>query len=289
MASSIAIQEVAAITPQPAASASVPYPQILDGGVAFLTGAAGGIGAATALAYAHSGAAAVYLTDLASTLTELKALAAKCVAEASRPGFEVEIEAMDVTKEEEIDSVVANAAKRFGRIDYAVNVAGVSEFVPCGIADITTAAFDTVFATNVRGLAFCMRAQTRQMRTQPPTPERGSIINMSSIAGHTVIGPLPAYGASKHAVIGLTRYAAAAHADDLIRVNSVSPGFVDTPLVQRLPPPFLEAVTNAPVLKRLARPEEVAATVVWLSSARFAGFVTGKDWLLDGGLVNNKI
>ena len=70
----------------------------------------------------------MYLTDLASTLTELKALAEKCVAEASRPGFEAEIEALDVTKEEEIDSVVANAAKRFGRIDYAVNVAGVCAF-----------------------------------------------------------------------------------------------------------------------------------------------------------------
>ncbi|KAF8429691.1 hypothetical protein EV426DRAFT_570748 [Tirmania nivea] len=124
------------------------------------------------------------------------------------------------------------------------------------IAECTTEAFDEVMNVNVRGVCFYLRTEIRAMLSQEPISpaqgrpqQKGSIVNMASIASHTVIRPLPAYTTSKHAILGLTRYAAAAHASDGIWGNTLCTGFIDTPLTRRLPEQYLNAIIM-PMLKR---------------------------------------
>lgn len=195
----------------------------------------------------------------------------------------------------------------------------MSEHKPSGIADCDTASFDEVMNVNVRGMFFCLRAEIRAMIKQDPKacqdgrpPQRGSIVNMASIASHTVIGPFPGYITSKHAVLGLTRFAgkftsgqgragpgmmnhnakvlhtAAAHGKDGIRVNTICAGFIDTPLTRRLDEKTLTAIMGLNAQQRLGVPEEVAEMVTFLSGPQ-ASFVTGKDWIIDGGLLNMKL
>ncbi|KAF9043767.1 3-oxoacyl-reductase [Hymenopellis radicata] len=249
-------------------------------GIALVTGAGYGIGRATALAFARAGAAAVHLVDINPESLEAASVAVSSAA--TNPTFETLTSHTDVTKEDQVVQMLKDTMKTFGRVDYAANIAGVSTtWSPT--ADLTSAEYDHVHNINARGTFLCMREELRAMRSQEP---------VARIAGRPAFDfgaycarGYASYVASKHAVIGLTKTAAADHAGDGIRVNAVCPGYVDTPLLGRDAAGSAEAAKAlaATVLqKRLGTPDEIADIVLFLTSER-ASFVTGSSFVADGG------
>jgi NAD(P)-dependent dehydrogenase (short-subunit alcohol dehydrogenase family) len=246
----------------------------LAGKVAIVTGGGSGIGAACAVNLARSGAAvAVFDLDAAAaeaTTTEIASAGGTAAA------FEV-----DVTSEQAVDAAVQSVAERLGRLDIAVNCAGISS-PPGSVADETTEDWRRVMSVNCDGVFFCMRAELRQMRAR----QSGVITNIGSLLSVVAMDTgAPAYTAAKHAVLGLTRSAAVSHAQDGIRVNAVGPGYIATPMVKtRLAsnPGLLDARIKLHPVGRLGQPEEVANLVGWLSSDQ-ASFVTGAFYPVDGG------
>jgi NAD(P)-dependent dehydrogenase (short-subunit alcohol dehydrogenase family) len=245
--------------------------RLLEGKTAFVTGAASGIGAATALAFARHGAK-VLVTDIADTSATLDAIAAL--------GGEAYGEALDVTDEAAVDAVVDGMVARWGRIDVGFNNAGIS------ISRMSDewGKLDTCekeWAVNQRGVLYCMRAELRHMLRQGS----GAIINTASIAGMSGIAGA-GYSGSKHAVVGLTRSAALAHASRGIRVNCVMPGVIETPMtsLESQGPAAIEAMAKMHPIGRMGRPEEIADGVVYLASD-MASFVTGHALAIDGGFL----
>lgn len=245
--------------------------RLLEDKIAFVTGGASGIGAATAKAFARHGAR-VLVSDLADMSATLEAIAAA--------GGEAYGEQLDVTDEAAVDTVVDGLVTRWGRIDIGFNNAGIS------IARMSDewGKLDTCekeWAVNQRGVLLCMRAELRHMLAQGS----GSIINTASIAGMSGIAGA-GYSGSKHAVIGLTRSAALAHAARGIRVNCVMPGVIETPMtsVAAQGPAAVEAMSKMHPIGRMGRPEEIADGVVYLASD-MASFVTGHALAIDGGFL----
>ncbi|KAF8914526.1 short-chain dehydrogenase/reductase SDR [Mucidula mucida] len=258
-------------------------------GIALITGAGSGIGRATALAFARAGAAAVHLGDINPESLQVASVAVSSVA--TNPTFRTLTSHIDVTKEDQVVQMLKDTMKTFGRVDYAANIAGVSTtWSPT--ADLPSAEYDHVNNINTRGTFLCMREELRAMRSQEPVARipgrpavRGAITNMSSILGHITLGGYASYVASKHAVVGLTKAAAADHASDGIRVNAVCPGYVDTPLLGQDAGNSLEArkaLADSVLQKRLGTPDEIADIVLFLTSER-ASFVTGSSFVADGG------
>lgn len=242
--------------------------------VALVTGAASGIGKATACAFSRAGYAVV-ISDVdedagAELLGALRAEA--------EPSLFVRC---DVSNEDEVRALVQRAVREFGRIDAAFNNAGIEGEVASTI-ECATANFDRIMAVNLRGVWLCMREEARQMLKQK---EGGSIVNCSSVAGLVGFPGLPAYVASKHGVVGLTRTAALEFATNNIRVNAVCPGAIETPMLERIMGPGDEGrqaiVSNEPV-GRIGEPHEIAEAVLWLSG-QGASFVTGQALAVDGG------
>ena len=247
--------------------------QSLRGRVALVTGAAAGIGYATAKMFAEAGAVVALLDanhDAANAASETFAaeghttVAMKC----------------DVSNEEEVRAVVEKTVSRFGRLDMACNNAGIH--VPAvEMADATGSDFDQLMAVNVRGVWNCMKYELAQMRQQG----EGSIVNVSSTNGLIGNPGLGAYTASKHGVIGLTRSAALDYAARGVRVNVVCPGAVHTPMIERAIaayPDAMKTVIESIPLGRLGRAEEIASAVLWLSSPQ-ASFAIGTVLVVDGG------
>ena len=240
------------------------------GKVAFVTGAASGIGRATAVAFAAEGAR-VAILDLGED-------ALQPTAEAIRAGGgEVLVIACDVSKPEQVEAAVARTVETFGRLDIAFNNAGV-ENKAAPVAEIELDEWDRILDINLRGTFVCMKHELAQMVRQGS----GVIVNTSSGAGVRGVAGGAAYAASKHAIIGLTRSAALDYAKSNIRVNAVLPGNIETPMMDRFTGGDIQKAIDLEPVGRLGKPEEIADAVLWMS-ADLGAFVTGASISVDGG------
>src|SRR5438552_8069668 len=240
--------------------------------VVLITGALTGIGRATALAFAKDGA---QIVASGRRETEGKALE----AELRSLGAQAAFVRADVRHEDEVRSLVDQTVARFGRIDVAVNAAG-TEGEPGPVIDQTAESYAATFDTNVLGTLLSMKHELRVMLPQGS----GSIVNVSSTYGRTGGAGASVYAASKHAVEGLTKSAALEAAGSGVRVNVVAPGPVETGMLNRFAGTDERKaglITTVP-LKRVAAPEEIAQTIVFLSSDK-ASFITGASFHVDGG------
>ncbi|MFJ8495248.1 glucose 1-dehydrogenase [Streptomyces sp. NPDC094038] len=245
-----------------------------DNQVALVTGAASGMGLATARAFADAGAAVV-LADLDQDAVEN---AAKELTAAGHQAIGV---ACDVTDERQAAAMVDRAVTTFGRLDMAFNNAGI-QVPPSDAADETAENFDRVNAVNLRGVWAAQKHELRQMRQQD---SGGAIVNCSSLGGLVGLPERAAYHASKHGVVGLTKSAAVEYAAKGIRINAVCPGVINTPMVADMLEGQAEAM--AEIMKqqpigRLGRADEIAAAVLWLCSPA-ASLVVGVALPVDGG------
>jgi NAD(P)-dependent dehydrogenase (short-subunit alcohol dehydrogenase family) len=247
----------------------------LRGKVALVTGAASGIGAASALAFAEAGArVAACDRDLAGAEATAKLI--------GDSGGEACAVAVDVTDGAQVAAMVEEVVARFGRLDCAHNNAGITG-ASALTADYDTAQWDLVLAVNLTGVFHCLQHELAAMlRTGG-----GAIVNTASFSGLVAVPRIPAYVASKHGVVGLTRAAAVEYGRKGIRVNAVCPGSTRTPMVDGFSggdARVEEAMAAASPMRRLAEPEEIARTVVWLCSNE-ASFVNGHALAVDGGAV----
>ncbi|MCW2682033.1 MAG: oxidoreductase [Frankiales bacterium] len=245
----------------------------LDGSVALVTGGASGIGAATCRLLARS-RATVAVADLDHDAA--RSLAQSLVDE----GFDAFGLHVDVTDEAGVDAMVIQVVAHAGRLDIAVNSAGVgAEW--SAVADTPSERWRHVQAVNLDGAFFCLRAEVRAMRLCGG----GSVVNVASSLSQVARGGSSPYVTSKHGLLGLTRTAALDHADDGIRVNAVGPGFIDTPLLRaRHDAASIAVLESLHPLGRLGSAAEVAEAIVWLASPA-ASFVTGTILAVDGGYI----
>jgi NAD(P)-dependent dehydrogenase (short-subunit alcohol dehydrogenase family) len=245
------------------------------GKVVLVTGAAGGLGRAMALAFGRAGACVV----IADNSIDGGHMTAALIVEAGGKALFVKT---NVTVAAEVDALIDKAVSHYGRVDVAVNNAGIEdESLPLGEGDDEQ--YDRIMNVNVKGVWLCMKSQLRQMLKQ----EGGGTICNVADAGGLVAAPNRAiYSASKHAVVGLTKTAAVEYAKSGIRVNSLCPGAVKTPMLARMlerEPGRDKKLKAAHPMGRIAEPAEIAGAALWLCSEQ-ASFVTGHQLAIDGGL-----
>jgi NAD(P)-dependent dehydrogenase (short-subunit alcohol dehydrogenase family) len=243
--------------------------------VALVTGGAAGIGKAAVLAFAAQGAKVAFCDVKKEQGEELASSIEK------KGGRALFIQA-DVSKPADVERLIGMTVKTYGRLDCAFNNAGI-EGQLATTAECSEENFDRTLAINLKGVWLCMRHEIQQMLRQGG----GSIVNMSSVAGLVGFANLPAYVASKHAVVGLTKSAALEYAKQGIRVNAICPGVIHTEMIDRVTgrnPEIEKQFVNLEPLGRMGTPEEIAAGALWLCSP-LASFVTGHALTVDGGLV----
>ncbi|MGE5649971.1 MAG: SDR family oxidoreductase [Bacillota bacterium] len=248
--------------------------QNFAGKAVLVTGAGGGIGRATALAFGRAGARLV-LSDISAQAGE------ESVALVRQSGGEAIFVQADVSRDAEVEALVAKTVAAYGRLDCAFNNAGIEEESK-PIGECEEALFDRIMAINVKGAWLCMKHEIRQMLRQGG----GAIVNTASVAG-LVGAPLQGvYAASKHAVVGMTKTAAAEYGKAGIRVNSVCPGVIRTAMLERAlerEPRREKHIVRAHPIGRIGEAAEIAGAVLWLCSDA-ASFVTGHQLAVDGGL-----
>lgn len=249
----------------------------LENKVFIVTGAASGIGRATALSLAREGA----LIAVADTQDQAGLQTAEMIKSL---GSKASYIRCNVASNEDVQNLVQETVRLFGRLDGAFNNAGI-EGDQAATADCSTENWQRVVDVNLKGVWLCMKYELRQMLSQG---SGGAIVNCSSVAGLVGFQGIPAYVASKHGVVGLTKAAALEYAKMNIRVNSVCPGVIQTPMIDRFThgeAQIQETLKAGEPVGRLGQPEEVAAAVVWLCSAE-ASFVTGHALAVDGGWIS---
>jgi len=243
----------------------------LNDRTAIVTGGVSGIGLAVAQTLAASGAR-ISVWDLKQEAVDAT------VASLREKGAQAIGVALDVTDEQAVDAAVQRTVDELGGVHIAVNNAGVGG-PSASSGDYPVDGWRRVIDVNLTSVFLCQRAQIQAMRK---AGTRGSIINMASILGQVGFPNSAAYVAAKHGVVGLTQTAAWEHAGDGIRINAVGPGFIRTPLVEKMDPKVLSTLEAKHALGRLGTPEEVAALVAWLASDD-AAFATGTYYAIDGG------
>ncbi len=238
-----------------------------------VTGSSFGIGRATAVAFARRGANLV-LADWVEDEETMKLVKAE--------GVKAVFQKCDVSQDEQVRALMDRAQKELGGVDYAFNNAGV-EGESAKTHECTIENWERTLGINLRGIWLCMKYEIPQMLEKG----RGSIVNVASIAGLVGFPGLPAYVASKHAVVGLTKTAALEYAKQGIRVNVVCPGVIKTPMIDRFTGKKKEAEKQFEDMEpvgRMGEPEEVASAAIWLSGEG-ASFVTGEALAVDGGWI----
>ena len=245
-----------------------------EGKVALVTGASGVVGRASALAYAGEGAAVLAAGRDEAGLDEL-------VKEIEGSGGRASAYAVDITDSASVAGMVEAAATRYGRLDVALNAAGVFGAV-APLADYDEDTWDDVIAVNLKGVFLSMKHEIAYMRAHGG----GAIVNVASNLGAHYRRPgAGAYVASKAAVSHLTRTAARDHIADGVRINALSPGPIDSPMSLRpgeTPEERAARMKTALPIGRVATPGEIAAAALWLSSDE-SSFVVGTDHVIDGG------
>lgn len=245
---------------------------LMDGRAGLVTGAAGGIGRATAIAFGREGAAVV-VNDLEDRRDDGDETVRLVEAAGGRAAFV----AGDVRRAADHEALVGAVVDAYGRLDFAHNNAGVE--LSETLAETTEAQWDLIMDVNLKGVWLGLRAQMAQMAAQGGG---GAIVNTASLAGLIGAPALGAYVASKHGVNGLTKTAAIEGAPHEIRVNAVCPAAIATAMILQQPYERRQELASPQALKRFGRPEEVADAVVWLCSDR-ASFVTGTAMPIDAG------
>jgi NAD(P)-dependent dehydrogenase (short-subunit alcohol dehydrogenase family) len=246
-----------------------------DGKVALVTGGGSGLGRASAVAFARDGARVV-VADIA------EAGGRATVAEIEAQGGEAVFVPTDVTQESHVEALVAGAVARYGRLDCALNNAGTTG-PGAFTADYSVEDWTRTLTLNLTSVFLCLRQEIPVMLAAGG----GSIVNMASGAGLQGFAGLPAYVASKHGVVGLTRAAALEYGSQGVRINAVCPGSTRTPMLEGFmggDPKIEKMMTRSVPIGRLGRPEEIAEAVVWLCSDA-ASFVVGHALAVDGGSV----
>ena len=246
-----------------------------SGKVAFVTGGASGIGRATALAFAQNGAwVAVADVNVDGGLNTIRMI--------EEAGGEAIFFKCDVADPTSIEKTFESIVKNMGKVDCAFNNAG-TEGQSQSTTECTLENWQKTMDINLRGVWLCIKQEIPLMISHGG----GSIVNCSSVAGLVGFQNSPAYTASKHGVIGLTKSAALEFAQKNVRVNAVCPGVIETPMIERFahgdPQAYSQLKQGEPV-GRLGKPEEIASSVLWLCSDQ-ASFVTGHSLAVDGGWV----
>jgi len=253
------------------------------GKVVFLTGGGSGIGKAAALEFARAGASLV-LCDIneeaaRETAAEVEALGSESL------GAEALALVCDVRDKKQVQAALAAALEKFGRIDIAINNAGV-EHAMLPITECDDEEWDQILDVNLKGLFYCLKNELQQMIRQ----KGGIILNVASVAGISGAPLMGPYAASKHGVVGLTKTAAAENARYGIRVNAICPGVTKTPMVERYleengGPDAVKKLTAAVPMRRIAMVEEIVDGILWLCSENNS-YMTGQTVTFDGGLLS---
>ena len=248
----------------------------MNGKVALVTGGATGIGRASAVGFARAGAKVL----VADVKDDDGAETVRMIEDAGSAGRYVHT---DVTSTEDVQAMVATAIDAFGRLDYAHNNAGMSG-APAGVVDITEEQWDATMALNLRSVWLCMKYEVPKMLAHG---DGGAIVNTASGAGLVGFAALPAYVASKHGVIGLTKSAGLELVGQGIRVNAIAPGTTRTPMIEAYiggDENLEKMMSSVSPLQRMAAAEEIAEAAVWLCSDA-ASFVNAVALPVDAGAV----
>ena len=251
-------------------SSSLSISPRLSGKVSLITGAAQGIGLATALKFAREGAT-VIVCDV--SLAGVDAAVSQCLdAGATAQGY-----VMDVTQREMVDAVVAKVMAQFGRIDVLVNNAGITQ--DARLQKMTLEQFDRVIDVNLRGVFHCAQAVADTMVAQGS----GVILNASSVVGIYGNFGQTNYAATKFGVIGFTKTWSRELGPKGVRVNAVAPGFISTPILSTIPEKVIAEMEHRVPLRRLGKPEEIANVYAFLASDE-ASYINGAVIEVSGGM-----